>query len=94
MQDDVLHILHELMRGGNVRCLFSIEEVESILSQLSEVLAVKERSECLLSSRELWRLFVKVHVQDNSFSGNGYRIAGNFRGVKNSFNSKTAIFVS
>ena len=57
----MLHILHELMRGGDVRCLFSNEEFESILSQLSEVLTVKERSECQLSSRELWRLFVKVY---------------------------------
>ncbi len=62
MQDNVLFTVHELMSGGDVRSLFSPEEVESILSQLSEVLTVKKGSDCHLSPRELWRLFVKVCV--------------------------------
>lgn len=45
-----------------MRSLFSPEEVESILSQLSEVLTIKNGSECTLSPRELWRLFVKVYM--------------------------------
>lgn len=63
MQDSVLFTVHELMRGGDVRSLFSSEEVESILSQLSEVLTVKNGSECHVSPRELWRLFTKVHTK-------------------------------
>ena len=56
----MLSIVIELMRRGDMRSLFSEDEVESILSQLSDVLTVEQGSECQLSPRELWETFVKV----------------------------------